>query len=68
MPESNCERPPCTNCGGFHAVAITTGQRLPDHSRETVVVHCAAHHPDQPPTPCTDDTSGAPLRNTAEAR
>jgi excisionase family DNA binding protein len=40
--------PPCSNCGGFRAVAITTGQRLPDTSRETTVVHCAAHHPDQP--------------------
>ncbi|UCM88028.1 hypothetical protein [Streptomyces marincola] len=43
MPESTSALPPCSNCGGFRTVAITTGLRCADGSRGTTLVHCAAH-------------------------
>ncbi|MDT0347491.1 hypothetical protein RM590_33725 [Streptomyces sp. DSM 44938] len=33
----------CRHCGGFPVVAITTGRRLPDGSRETITTTCPNH-------------------------
>ncbi len=43
MPESAPNLPPCSNCGDFRTVAITTGLWCSDGSRETTLVCCAAH-------------------------
>ncbi|WP_432745396.1 hypothetical protein H7827_13830 [Streptomyces sp. JH002] len=46
----------CSNCAGFNTVVITTGNRLPDGTRETITVAC----------PCT--TAAARTSRTAVTR
>ncbi|AZQ72715.1 hypothetical protein EKH77_17130 [Streptomyces luteoverticillatus] len=41
MPENSPARPrQCSHCGGFPAVAVTTGSRTPAGHRETVTAVC----------------------------
>ncbi|WP_432052069.1 hypothetical protein [Streptomyces xiamenensis] len=47
----------CSNCAGFNTVVITTGNRLPDGTRETITVAC----------PCTT-TAAARASRTAVTR
>ena len=67
MPDSAPDLPSCSNCGGFHTVAITTGLRCLDGSRETTLVRCAAHQVSHPLEP-TGSTVRATVTFDMEAR
>ncbi len=68
MPQSTTDLPTCSNCDGFHAVAVTTGQRLPDGSRKTVTIHCALHGDEQPVRSPADTSRKTFAVDRAEAR
>lgn len=40
MPDNTARTRRCRDCDGFPTVAITTGRRTPDGSRDTITVTC----------------------------